>query len=109
MKAYKIYDKTDCYYSAVVFAETPGKARAAASCADGFEDVPFTDIGVRRIPSLDECYRGYSYMDWLDDQDRIDLVKRAGFSCAPDCDCDGTVCPAHKFCDRFLEDSECET
>ena len=109
MKAYKIYDRTDGQYGAVVFAETPGKARAAAAYADGFEDVEFTDIGVRRIKELDSCYRGHTYMSWLDDQDRTDLVKLANFQCHPDDDCEGTSCPAHEYCDRFKEESEYET
>jgi hypothetical protein len=109
MKAYKIYDRTDGQYGAVVFAETPGKARAAAAYADGFEDVEFTDIGVRRIKELDSCYRGHTYMSWLDDQDRTDLVKLANFQCHPYDDCEGSSCPAHEYCDRFKEESEYET
>ena len=77
--------------------------------ADGFEDVDFTDIGVRRIKELDSCYRGHTYMSWLDDQDRTDLVKLANFQCLPDDDCEGTSCPAHEYCDRFKEESEYET
>lgn len=109
MKAYKIYDKTNCYYSAVLFAETPGKARAAAAYADGFEYVPFTDVIVRRVPELDGSYRGHTYMEWYDDQDRIDLVKLAGFYCDPDGDCESASCPAREYCDRFKEESKYET
>lgn len=81
----------------------------AAAYADGFEYVPFTDVIVRRVPELDGSYRGHTYMEWCDDQDRTDLVKLANFQCHPDDDCEGTSCPAHEYCDRFKEESEYET
>ena len=61
-------------YSTVVFAETPGKARALAKDTDTFEGAEFTDISVHRVPEMDGNYRGCSEMDWYNDDDRRVLV-----------------------------------
>lgn len=76
MKAYKISDlKGYADYSTVVFAETSGKAKAIAITTDAFNDYEFTEISARRVPELDKYYRGLDEMDWLDDADRIALVR----------------------------------
>ena len=103
MKAYIITDlKGYADYSTVVFAETSGKAKAIAIHTDSFEDYEFTEISARRVPKLDKYYRGLDEMDWLDDADRIAMVKECGFSCDPECweeeDCER--CSAKQWCDR---------
>lgn len=71
MKAWKCYCKnayTDS--SVVVFAETRGKAHWLAMREDVFEDAEWTDICVRRIPALDNHFRGGTVLCWDNDEDR---------------------------------------
>ena len=97
MKAYKAYDKTECFYSTVVFAETSGKARSEATRTDTCEDVPFTDIRVLRVPELDGAYRGFSEMDWYNDIDRRAMVA-VGWKCWEPMDYECEACCARDIC-----------
>ena len=104
LKAYQVRDKTENFYASVVFAETAGKARAAAMHTDACEDVPLVDISVRRIPALDSEYRGHIEMDWYDDQDRRALVKE-GWHCEDTSwECDGCLCK--DICGEYLDEQE---
>ena len=105
MKAWIVKDK-DEYCATVVFAETRGKARAAAMLTDTCEDVNFCDIEVRRRPQLDKYYvEGKREMDWFNSRDRIALVKDAGFYCGNEYwkpeDCQ--ECPAKEWCDKYQD------
>ena len=109
MKAYIVEDRTDPLFATVVFAETAGKARAIARNTDACEDIDFIDISARRAPSLDLCYKGKEEMDWNDPEDRLDMVKLAGFECSreiwdPDCE----PCPAKEWCGRYERDNDDE-
>lgn len=105
MKAWLVKDKDECC-ATVVFAETRGKARAAAMLTDTCEDVDFCSIEVRRRPQLDKYYiEGKREMDWFNSKDRVALVKECGFSCLDDYlereDCE--VCPAKQYCDKYQD------
>ena len=105
MKAWLVKDK-DENAATVVFAETRGKARALAMHTEACEDVPFTDIEVKRRPQLDKYYtEGKKEMDWYNSKDRIALVKDCGFVCDRDyweqVDC--AECPAKKYCDTYKD------
>lgn len=114
MKAYKVYDREGyADYSCVVFAESRGKAVALALGTDEFPsgDWDFTQLTARRLPSLDKCYRGHWYMDWDNMDDRVALVREAGFICDPECadldDCKD--CQAKDWCSQYeqmMEDME---
>ena len=114
MKAYKVKDRQGyCEYSVVVFAETSGKAKAEALGTDEFpySDWDFIELTATRVPALDKYYRGKSEMDWDDMQDRVALVKEAGFRCDPDYadldDCKN--CEAKDWCEQYesmMEDCE---
>ena len=81
MKAW-IVNKKHEVQSAVVFAETRGKAKSSALNTSCCEDVNFCDIEVSRAPQMDKYYtEGTIEMDWFDSQDRITLVKECGFFC----------------------------
>lgn len=80
MKAWRVKDVRDGFYSTVVFAETRGKAKSEAMRTDCCEDSEWTDIRVTRVPELDAEYRGHDEMEWDDDQDRHALI-RAGWRC----------------------------
>lgn len=104
MKAYSVTDRTECIYSTIVFAETAGQARAIAMGTDACEDVPFIDIWAKRVPKLDAFYKGRSELDWNNDEDRIAMVRYAGYSCAYEDDVsidECKECPAHEWCDRY--------
>lgn len=101
MKAWLVREK-DAFFTAVVFAETSGKARALARCADACEDSDFCDIEVHRLPKIDKYYKnGKIEMDWYNPNDRIILVKECGFQCESIeyADCEG--CSAREFCDLY--------
>ena len=105
MKAWIVKDKNE-YCATVVFAETRGKARAAAMLTDTCEDVDFCDIEVRRRPQLDKYYvEGKREMDWFNAKDRIALVRECGFYCGDEylerADCE--VCPAKLYCDSYQD------
>ena len=98
MKAYNVRDKNS-FYSTVVFAESSNKAKAIAMHTDACEDVPYTDIRTKRMPTLDKYYRGLDEMDWYDDADRIALVKDGKFHCFENSECPN--CPAKEYCDYY--------
>lgn len=101
MKAWIVREK-DEFVSTVVFAETAGKARALAQHTDACEDVEFCDIEARRLPQIDKYYTdGKREMNWFKTEDRVALVKDAGFRCDPEYwepeDCER--CPASEWCE----------
>lgn len=105
MKAYCCRQEIDpC--STVVFAETAGKARYIAMYSGTLgDDLEFKDIYVRRIPQLDEYYKGRTEMDWSDDNDRVAMVRFAGFCCGEDCfdqeECGR--CSAKEYCNQYKD------
>lgn len=106
MKAWIVNPKYE-FGSAVVFAETRGKAKSAALITDCCEGANFCDIEVRRVLQMDKYYvEGKTEMDWSDPDDRIALVKECGFYCedpiAECCEC----CPAKEFCDEAITTKE---
>ena len=106
MKAWVVRDKDESC-ATVVFAETRGKARAAAMHTETCEDAAYCDIVAYRKPQLDKYYTdGKKEMDWFNSDDRIALVKDVGFVCDRDYwefeDC--TDCPAKQYCDRYHDE-----
>ena len=86
-KAYKVTDRVGySEYSIIVFADTPGRAVSRALRTDEFHigDWDFTQLKAIREPTLDTSYHGKSVMDWDDMEDRVAMVKEAGFYCDPD-------------------------
>lgn len=105
MKAWLVREK-DEFCATIVFAETRGKAKAAALYTECCEDADFCNIEVHRKPQLDKYYTdGKTEMDWFNKQDRIALVKDCGFWCGDDCfdidDCE--ICSAKEYCDRYSD------
>lgn len=107
MKAYEVCDANcDVGFSYVIFAETRGKAiRYALDHSDGAYDwYSFTEMRALRRPALDKYYRGEPMMDWDDDNDRVAMVREAGFRCSYEIDVDEDEClrcAAHEWCDRY--------
>ena len=104
MKAYQVYD-SDYYYSVVVFAESQTKAKSYALGIGELCDQDYIDLRVRRIKGLDKYYKPDKYyLDWYIDEDRLALVKDAGYHCEdPSFDCKG--CIARKYCDTIKEEA----
>lgn len=108
IKAYKC-EEDFMGYSTVIFAETAGKARYIALKSDTLgEDNEFKDIRVRRIPALDGFYKGKAEMDWYDPDDRLAMVKEAGYMCDDDGfdpdECER--CSAQEYCAKWEEYAE---
>lgn len=105
MKAYTASDRNgDTGYSIVIFAETAGQAKAYAANSYEFDEYDFTDIRVNRCKALDGFYRGNREMDWLDDSDRIAMVRYANFECNSEVwhpECENGECPAQQWCGRW--------
>ena len=90
-------------FSTVVFAENRGRAKTVAMRTDACEGADYIDIHARRCRALDKYYNDRIEMDWLDDNDRIAMVKEAGFECSWATFDSGEcpTCPARKYCDRY--------
>lgn len=98
MKAYTASDRNgDTGYSIVVFAETAGQAKAYARNSETFDSFEFTEMRVNRCKALDSYYRGNREMDWLNDEDRVAMVRYANFECSCEVwhpECETGECPA---------------
>ena len=103
MKAYIIStDYGD--FSTVVFAENRNKAKSVGMHTDACMDADYVDIRARRCPALDKYYNNRIEMDWMDDNDRIAMVKDGNFVCDYDTYYDSDecpTCPARAWCDRY--------
>lgn len=105
MKAYIASDRNgDSGSSIVVFAETAGQAKAYACASDMFDEYDFTEMRVNRCKALDSYYRGNREMNWLNDEDRIAMVRYANFECSSEVwhpECERDQCPAQQWCGRY--------
>lgn len=99
MKAWLARNKTDDEgTAAIVFAETAGKAKAAA-LHTAYEGGNFTDISVSRLPKADKMYKlGKREMDWNDPKDRLFMVNECGFYCVDKDEKLCRKCNAKKYC-----------
>lgn len=103
LKAYSVTDRTECAFSTVVFAESAGKAKAICYQSDNFNGVEWTDLWAKRVPALDDAYRGYKELDWCDDRDRLRMVRDANFQCSYEVDIDEKscrTCVGFPYCER---------
>lgn len=104
MKAYQITDPTlDENYAAIVFAETPGRAKRLGLCTEEFYESEYTNIRAHRIKCMDKYADGTRWrMDWENDKDRTALVKELNWSCVDECWFED--CPAKKWCSRYEDE-----
>lgn len=108
IKAFKCYDDYSGY-SIIVFAESAGKARYIVINSDMLgDDLEFKDVYVRRIPALDGYYKGKKEMDWYDPEDRLAMVREAGYRCDDDGfdpdECE--TCSGKEYCGKWEEYQE---
>lgn len=105
MKAYIASDRNqETGYSTVIFSETAGQAKAYSAHSDMFEEYGFTEMRVRRCKELDSFYKGKPEMDWMNDDDRVAMVRYADFECSCEVwhpECENGECPAQQWCGRY--------
>ena len=105
MKAYQVYD-SDYYYSVVVFAESPTKAKSYALGLSELYGQEYIGLRARRIKPLDKYFKpDKKCLDWYIDNDRLALVKDAGSRCEdPSFECKS--CIARKYCDTINKETD---
>ena len=86
---------------AVVFAETRNKAKyLAVQYDEGLQDYGYADVRAIRMPQLDKYAGDKPYvMDFETDEDRLILVRDAGFSCLE---------PEYEDCEKCVAKDYCE-
>lgn len=106
MKAWRVYDR-EFYtpYAIIVFAETRGKAVSAALCSEEFpkDDWNYTELCALRAPTLDKHYRGKWRMEWDDDEDRLAMIREAGFFCQELDSDECERCSGKEFCEAYKD------
>lgn len=106
-KAYSVSDSNgNVGFVYIIFAETRAKAihYALNNCDGTFDWYQWTEMRALRVPSLDKYYKGKPEMEWDDMDDRVAMVKEAGFYCSYEIDVtlsECEECPAHQWCDRY--------
>ena len=107
MKAWLVSDKNgDTGFRYIVFAEKRSKAiKLALDLSDGaFDWCVWTDMRAIRLPGLDGFYRGGPMLEWNNMEDRVAMVRYAGFHCSYEVDVtydECKSCAAHEWCGRF--------
>ena len=90
-----------------VFADTRGKAKSYFKNMETFEDFEFCDLRPYRMQSLDHLNKPDGYvMNFLKDEDRLPMVRDAGFYCT---EVDRQLCEeccAKEWCSAYEEDEE---
>ena len=75
-----------------------------AAQSEEFDEYDFTDIRVNRRRGLDRFYKGKRKMDWMDDEDRVAMVRYADNECSGEVwhpECEHGECPAQQWCGRY--------
>ena len=102
MKAWQVEEVYEGY-AVIVFAETRNKAKyLATQCNDALQEYGYADVRAVRMPQLDR-YAGDKphVMDFETNEDRLIMVRDAGFSCIePEYD-DCEKCVAKDYCDVY--------
>ena len=97
----------ECGITEVVFADTIGKAKSYFKNMDAFYDYEFCELKPYRLKSLDYLDKPDGYvMDFLKDEDRIPMVRDAGFYCT---EVDRQLCEeccAKEWCSAYEEEDE---
>ena len=102
MKAWLV-EEPDEGYATIVFAKRRNKARYLAIQYDeSLQDYRYDEVRATRMPQLDTYAGDNPYvMDFDIDEDRLIMVRDAGFSCLePEYD-DCEKCVAKDYCDKY--------
>ena len=105
-KSWSFYESEECIIE-VVFADTRGKARMYLKELDTFDNYRYIEISPRREKALDYLDHPDGYvMDWNKEEDRLPMVRDAGFYCT---EVDRQLCEeccAKEWCSAYEEDEE---
>lgn len=104
MKAWYAYEQNICEYPVIVFALTPGRARAIAMSTDILDGADFTRIRLRRMPDLDCLRDKEGEFDWYDPQTRIALVRDHGWACDEPTGAECANCHAKEWCEYRVDE-----
>ena len=106
MKAYYVREPYEGW-SVVVFAESAGQAKMEAIGSEYLGDyVEYLGLRARRVPKLDDKYRGHTVMEWeFDMQDRIDLYEADVYRCGEEYTEEWMCkeCPLKDRCEEYKE------
>ncbi len=100
MKAWYVEDVNE-EYASIVFAKTRNKAKyLAVQYDEGLQDYGYVEVRAIRMPQLDK-YAGDSpyVMDFDIDEDRLIMVRDAGFRC---------IEPEYEDCEKCVAKDYCE-
>lgn len=104
-KAWVCHNEETCIVE-VVFADTRGKAKSYFKAMDTFYNYRFCELRPYRVKKLDHLNHPDGYiMKWYKDEDRLPMVRDAGFYCSePDRE-DCKECCAKEWCRKYMEGS----
>lgn len=101
MKAWLVEDVNE-EHVAIVFAETRNKAKYLVTQYDdeGLQDYRYNEVRATRMPQLDKYAGNKPYvMDFEISEDRLIMVRDAGFSCLE---------PEYEDCEKCVAKDYCE-
>lgn len=102
-KAWYAYSDYEESY-VVVFAETRSKARKYIKETEEFDYYDYIEIKPRRLGCIDYLDKPDGYvMDWNKQEDRLALVKDAGWYCVDPRKESCEKCSAKEQCDSYLD------
>ena len=104
MKAWYAYEPNIWEYPVIVFAQTPGRARAIALSTDVLYGADFTRIRLRRMPDFNCLGDNEGELDWYDPQTRIALVRDHGWDCYEQTVGECANCPAKEWCEYRVDE-----
>ncbi len=89
-------------FSTVIFSSSRGKAKKLFTKTDEYNGYDYLDMRVHRIPALDGHSELEGYvMDWDKQEDRLALVRYAGFYCIEGRLDDCKKCIAKDYCGEY--------
>lgn len=107
MKTWLVEDVNE-EYGTIVFAKTRNKAKYLATQYDeGLQDYRYNEVRATRMPQLDKYAGDKPYvMDFAIDEDRLIMVRDAGFRCYEPGYEDCEKCVAKDYCEVYKDHSE---
>lgn len=102
MKAWQVEEVYEGY-AAIVFAETRNKAKyLAVQYDEGLREYGYAEVRATRMPQLDKYAGNKPYvMDFGIGEDRLIMVRDAGFSCIEPEYAACEKCVAKDYCDEY--------
>ncbi len=100
-KAWECYEEESGVVE-VVFADTRGKAKSYFKDIETFDYYNFCELRPCRVKELDYLNHPDGYvMDWNKDEDRLPMIRDAGYSCIEVNREDCEICCAKELCSKY--------